>query len=136
MADHDHVAVRLDSRLEWKQFLFPDLFQCLCYEHGSIMGVFRGVAVSWKMFQCRRHSARMKALHRGGDQNGRLLEIVAVGPVSNHRVLRIRPHIRHRRHVGVKAQCAHVGGNRTGIFIGYFHSLVLVIQHRADHRRI
>ena len=72
MADHDHVTVRLDSRPEWKQLLFPDLFQRLCYEHGSVMGVFRGIAVSWKMFQRRRHSARMKALHRGCDQNGRL----------------------------------------------------------------
>ena len=132
MPDHHHIAAGGNPRPKGQQFLPAQLFEGLRHIYSAVMGIGQRIPVAWEVLQRGCHAAAVKAPDRLRDQFSRLCEIVAVSPVADDRIVRIRPHIRHRSQVGVKSQHPHIRSNGVGVLPRGFRPLVPIPEHRPD----
>ena len=134
MSHHDHVRARLHAAEEGLQILLQQFVQRFVHDRGLSVRVRLRAAVAGKVLQAADGVAVPEALHRGGDQLGRLVIIVAVRAVADDGIFRVAPHVGHRSKVHVEAAGLQIGRKRHRVVIRRLCAERAVAEHAVELR--
>ena len=103
MADHNHICAGIDTRLEYRQLLRPELLRRSVRGYHPFMGILCRAADPRKMLQTRRHLLPLEPCHHGRDIPGRGCGIGAIGTSLHDAALHIGQ-ISHRCEIQIKSK--------------------------------